>query len=805
MKFTFSWLQDHLDTDKTLDEICDALPMLGLEVEGLHNPLAALAPFRVVEITQASPHPDADRLRVCRVNTGDEELQIVCGAPNARTGLRTVLAPVGTHVPGPDITIKQGKIRGQTSQGMLCSLSELGLGEDHEGIAELPEDAPVGTGFAAFAETVFAGLVDPVIEIAITPNRGDCLGVRGVARDLAAAGYGRLKEIDVSAAEGDFDSPLTWQIDDEVASLVPLISGRLFEGVTNGVSPDWMAARLTAVGQRPISALVDITNYVMIDLGRPLHAYDADKVAGDKLILRFAKDGEEILALNEKTYGFVPDMLVIGDQHGPDDIAGIMGGERTGVSQDTTRMFLEVAVFDPINVASTGRQLNIHSDARYRFERGLDAASPVQMAGYIARLVQSVCGGRFSRLVVAGNPDITPQTVTFAPARTKALTGIACSDDRQAEILTALGFVVDRRTADIWQVEVPSWRNDVDGPADLVEEIIRIHGYDNLEMTALPRDQYIARPAFSSDQLRAVLLRRLLAGRGLTEAVTFSFLRPEDARLFGGGDAALGVANPISTELSMMRPSVLPNLLSAAARNLNRSVSDISLFEVGPVFLDPSETGQRTAVGGIRTGAAQTKDWQDAGRAVDTFDAKADLLAVLGCLGVRTDNLMVVTDTPDWLHPGRSGRLVLGKTEMGCFGELHPRICAAFDLPAGVVGFELWLDNIPLPRQKGPAKPLLRLSALQPVTRDFAFIVEQSVSAQALVDAVRRAARDVVTDVSVFDVYQGKGIEEGKKSVALAVTLQPKDTTFSEADLSALSDQIAATVAKNCGGVLRGA
>lgn len=805
MKFTFSWLLDHLETDHSLAAICDVLPMLGLEVEDLHNPVAALAPFRIVEIIEANPHPDADRLRVCRVNTGEAELQIVCGAPNARAGLRTVLAPVGTYVPGPDITIKQGKIRGQTSQGMLCSLSELGLGEDQDGIAELPDDAPVGTSFAGFAETAFSGLVDPVIEIAITPNRGDCLGVRGVARDLAAAGYGQLKQIDFSAAEGEFDSSLVWQIEDEVASLVPLISGRMFEGVSNGSSPDWMAQRLTAVGQRPISALVDVTNYVMIDLGRPLHAYDADKVTGDKLILRFAREGEQILALNEKTYDYVPNMLVIGDDHGPDDIAGIMGGERTGVSDSTTRMFLEVAIFDPINVASTGRQLNIHSDARYRFERGLDSASPVQMAGYIARLVQSVCGGRFSHLVVSGSSETAPQMVSFSPARTKALTGISCSDNQQARILADLGFAVDRTQPDLWQVGVPSWRNDIDGPADLVEEIIRIHGYDNLEMTALPRDNYIAQPAFSAEQVRPVLLRRLLAGRGLTEAVTFSFLRPEEARLFGGGDDALGVANPISTDLSMMRPSVLPNLLSAAARNLNRAVADINLFEVGPVFLNPSETGQRTAVGGIRIGAAHAKDWQDTGRLVDTFDAKADLLAALGCLGVRTDNLMVSTDTPDWMHPGRSGRLLLGKTEMGCFGEIHPRICDEFDLPSGVVGFELWLDNIPLPRQKGPAKPLLKLSALQPVTRDFAFIVDEAVSAQALVDAVRRAARDVVTDICVFDVYQGKGIEAGKKSVALTVTLQPKDTTFSEEDLSSVSDQIAATVAKNCGGVLRGA
>ena len=468
-------------------------------------------------------------------------------------------------------------------------------------------------------------------------------------------------------------------------------------------------------------------------------------------------------------------------------------------------MFLEIAIFNATNVATTGRKLNIHSDARYRFERGLDATSPVQMAGYIARLVQSVCGGRFSQLIVNGTADVQPKMVTFPPARTKALTGIDCPDDRQEKILTDLGFSIDKRQPESWQVAVPSWRNDIDGPADLVEEVIRIHGYDNLEMTALPRDHYIARPAFSSLQLRPVLVRRLLAGRGLTEAVTFSFLRPEEAQMFGGGKEALGLANPISTELSMMRPSLLPNLLSAAGRNLNRAESDIRLFEVGPVFLDPSETGQRTAIGGVRVGATNRKDWQDAGRAADLFDAKSDLLAVLDCLGVRTQNLMVSTEVPDWMHPGRSGQFMLGKTMLGCFGELHPQICVDYDVPVGAVGFELWLDNIPLPRHKGPAKPLLKLSSLQPVTRDFAFIVDETVPAQSLIDAIRRASRDVVTDISVFDVYQGKGIEDGRKSVALTVTLQPKDATFSESDLIVLSDQITATVGKNCGGVLRGA
>ena len=804
MKFTLAWLKDHLDTDRSLTEICDALPMLGLEVESLSDPLQHLGGFLVAEILTAQQHPDADRLQVCTVDKGDgTPLQIVCGAPNARAGLKTVLAPVGSWIPGSDFTLKEGKIRGQVSQGMLCSLSELGLGDDHDGIAELPSEAQTGDSFASYAAGAALAMTDPVIEIAITPNRGDCLGVRGVARDLAAAGYGTLKPLDFSEEEGSFDSPLKWEVEPAAQPMVPLISGRMFEGVVNGAAPGWMADRLVAVGQRPISALVDITNYVMIDLGRPLHAYDADKISGDKLVVRLAKKGEQVEALNEKTYSLEEGALIIGDAEGPDDLAGIMGGERTGVTDTTTRMFLEIAVFDPIKVATTGRQLNLHSDARYRFERGLDARSPIDMAGYIARLVGRICGGKCSYLVVHGEVAPAQQMLSFNPEKVKQLTGVDCPADKQAEILSVLGFELDTSQPE-WQVQVPHWRNDIDGSADLVEEIIRIYGFDKLEMASLPRDEVVARPSFSPAQKRSLMLRRTLASRGLTEAVTFSFMKRKDAELFGGDNDALMLANPISNDLNMMRPSVIPNLLQAMGRNLNRGIEEVCFFEIGPVFLSPDEQGQRMAVGGVRQGRRQLADWKHSETRFDLFDAKADLLAALAGLGVRVDNLVASREVPSWMHPGRSGVLRLGRTEMGVFGEIHPAICRHFDLPEGVAAFEFWLDNIPMPRRKGPAKSPVDLSALQPVSRDFAFIVAEEVEAQTLIDAVRRAARDVVDSVSIFDVYQGKGIEEGHKSIALNVRLQPREATFGEAELSKIADQIIATIAKNCGGVLRG-
>ena len=799
MKFTWNWLQDHLDTDHDMATILDALPMLGLEVESLDDPKDRLGAFLIAEILEAKPHPDADKLQICSVSNGTETLQIVCGAPNARTGLKTVLAPVGTYIPGLDITIKAGKIRGQTSNGMLCSAGELGLEGDDSGIMEVAGEAGVGTSYVEYS-----GLSDPVIEIAITPNRGDCLGVRGVARDLAAAGYGTLKPIDFAEEAGSFESPVKWEIAADAEDAVPLVSGRYFRGLTNGAAPDWMAGRLLAIGQRPISALVDITNYVMFDLGRPLHAYDGDKIAGDKLIIRRAKAGEEILALNEKTYSCDEEMLVIGDADGADDLAGVMGGERTGVSETTTNMFLEIAVFDPISVAMTGRKLQLHSDARYRFERGLDGESPVKMAGYIARLVRDICGGEISQLVIAGAGVDWQRQIAFSPARTKALTGVDCPVDTQSQILETLGFSIDKQDADNWSVQPPAWRNDIVGAADLVEEIIRIYGYDKLEMTALPRDFVVAKPAFDPQQRRAVWLRRTLAERGITEAVTFSFLKHQDAALFGGGDTALHLANPISADLDCMRPSVLPNLLQAAVRNVNRGEQNIQLFEVGPVFFGTGPSDQRIACGAILQGLAETADWQRPARKLDVFDAKAHLLAALSALGVATENLQVTTDAPDWFHPGRSGRLRLGKTDLGIFGELHPKLLKHYGLSAPVVGFEMHLESVPPVKAKGPAKSLLSLSALQPVERDFAFILDSDVRAEQLIRAVKGAAKPHLTGLTIFDLYEGANLGEGKKSIAIKTVLQPQKATFSEEDLAALSDAIIAAVAKHCGGQIRG-
>ena len=803
MKFTWNWLQDHLDTTASLEQILDILPMIGLEVEEFDNPAERLEAFTVAEITSATRHPNADKLQVCSVNTGSETLQIVCGAPNARAGLKTVLAKPGTYIPGLDITIKEGEIRGEASQGMLCSASELGISEDHDGILELPDDAVVGAAAAAAA-----GMDDPVIEIAITPNRGDCLGVRGVARDLAAAGYGTLKPLDFSDEAGSFDSPVTWSVETDDAASCPLVTGRTFRNVKNGPSPDWMANRLNAIGQRPIDVLVDITNYVMFDLGRPLHAYDADKISGGKLVIRNAKSGESLTALNEKTYDLDDQMIVICDDHGPDDIAGVMGGDRTGVSADTTTMFLEIAIFDPVSVAITGRKLNLHSDARYRFERGLDTDGPTAFAGYIARLITTLTGGEASHLVVAGSGIDPKEPVAFAPADVTSLTGVDVPADKQKAILEILGFTVDDVAKDtgkdIWHVTAPTWRPDVHGKADIIEEIIRIYGYDHLPMLSLPRDEMIAKPSVSKLQRRASYLRRALVARDFVEAVTFSFMKDEDAILFGGGSEALRLANPISSDLNMMRPTIVPNLLHAIAKNQRRGASDMAFFEVGPVFHGVPADQQFPMCCGVRQGRLQVADWRLQDVPVSVFDIKADLLNALAAIGVSVDNLQITTDAPDYYHPGRKGALVQGRTVLGYFGEIHPSIAKHFDVKGPLVAFECFFQRVPAPKDKGPAKPLLALNALQALTRDFAFVVDRDVTSDKLVKAVKAGGKPFVADVSIFDLYEGDKMEEGKKSLALKVTIQPQKATLVDAEIVAITDKIVASVAKNCGGVLRG-
>ncbi|MDA1308551.1 MAG: phenylalanine--tRNA ligase subunit beta [Proteobacteria bacterium] len=798
MKFTLSWLKDHLETTASLEEICERLPMLGLEVEGVENRAKDLAEFIVGYVIEARQHPNADRLRVCIVDTGTEQVQVVCGAPNARTGMKGVFAPAGVRIPGTGVELKKGVLRGEESNGMLCSEREMGLSDEHDGIIELPDDTPTGAKFAAVA-----GLDDPMIDIAITPDRADCLGVRGVARDLAAAGLGTLKPLDTSAAPGSFKSPINWRVElpEQEPPLAPLVVGRYFRGVKNGPSPQWLRDRLTAIGLRPISALVDITNYMMMDLGRPLHAYDADKVAGD-IFIRLAEPGEKYLALDGKEYTFDEEMIVIGDDHGVDDLAGIMGGERSGCGDDTTNMFLEAAIFDPIRTAATGRKLNVISDARYRFERGLDPTSPYWGSDVAARMVLEICGGEASELVVHGGEMNWQRSFTLRHSRIIGLTGVAVPENDAIRILQTLGFEVTG-SGEAIVCAVPPWRTDVIGEADLVEEVIRIWGFDHIPNTSMTNDHVVPAPALTPGQTRERMAKRVMAARGMTEAVTFSFVSAKQAVLFGGGADELRLVNPISADLDMMRPSILPTLLAAAARNANMGIADLALFEVGPQYADATPEGQKTVATGIRTGQTAPRDWTKAARAVDAFDAKADAMALLEALGAPVANMQVSADAPSWYHPGRSGTLRLGANAFAHFGEVHPKVLREMDVRGPATAFEVFLAKVPEPRSKGPARSLLKLSPFQPVNRDFAFLVDMDMPAEKLIRAALGADRKLVSDARLFDEYAGKGMPEGKKSLAIAVTLQPTDATLTDEDLEAVSKKIVAQVEKHTAGVLR--
>ncbi len=799
MKFTLSWLKEHLDTAATLAEIRETLTMLGLEVEGISNPAEALKGFVVGYVVEAVQHPNADRLRVCKVDTGAGVVQVVCGAPNARTGMKGIFAPTGSYIPGTDITLKASKIRGEESNGMLCSSRELQLGDDHSGIIDLPADATTG---APAAEAL--GLDDAVIEIKVTPNRADCLGVHGIARDLAAAGLGTLKPMKADKIAGTYKSPIKWTHGYEARpdSPCPIVVGRHFRGVRNGPSPDWLQRRLKAIGLRPISALVDITNLVTFDLNRPLHVFDARKLAGD-LVMRQAREGEQILALDGKTYTLDPTNAVIADAKGVHGIGGIMGGEDTGVRDDTTEVFLEVAYFDPIRTAASGRKLGIFSDARYRFERGIDPQSVWWGAEVAARLILELCGGETSEVVSSGVMPNWQRSFTLRPDRVKTLTAIDVPAAETAAILGKLGFVVEGSGP--WTAAVPSWRPDIVGEADLVEEVTRVWGFDNIPTTSLPRLSPTSKPVRDPMQRRVPLARRALATRGMNEAVTWSFLPLKQAERFGGGQADLRLLNSIAAELDTMRPSILPNLLDAARRNEARGLADPALFEVGPQYKDATPTGQRMMAAGIRHNMAVPRNWAGPSRTVDAFDAKADALAVLTAIGAPVDNLSAQASAPDWYHPGRSGVLKLGDRVMAQFGELHPELSAGADLKGPVVAFEVFLDAPPLPKAKATkARPRLVLSAFQPLERDFAFIVDSDVDAEKLVRAARNADKALVTAARVFDVYTGKGVPAGKKSIALTVTLQPVERTLTDAEIEAASNKIVAQVAKATGATLRG-
>jgi phenylalanyl-tRNA synthetase beta chain len=801
MKFTLGWLKQHLETDATLAEITDRLSMVGLEVEGVTDRAKGLETFIVGEVLDAKQHPDADRLRVCQVNTGTETVELVCGAPNARTGLKGVFAPSGSYVPGTGITLKPTEIRGVTSNGMLLSEREMGLSEDHDGIVELPADAAVG----ARAVDVM-GLADPVIEIAITPNRGDCLGVRGIARDLAASGLGTLKPLNAAPVPGTYDSPIKVSLDftDDTADACPQFVGRYFKGVKNGPSPKWLQDRLLAIGLRPISALVDVTNYIAFEYGRPLHVFDADKVTGN-IHARLAKPGEKLLALNDETYELDGEMTVIADDKGAEGVAGVIGGLETGCTEDTVNVFLEVAYFDPVRTAMTGRKLNLQTDARYRFERGVDPALLKHGCEIATRMILDLCGGEVSNVEIAGDDPLWWHTLDFDLSKVAALGGTDVDSVEARRILEALGFAIQSDQGSRVTVMVPSWRPDIEGPACLVEEVVRIYGYDRIPPVSLPRDEPLPELALSPLQRRRAQARRLLASRGLVEAVTYSFMPDSQAKLFGGVDDAMRLLNPISADLDVMRPSILPNLLAAAARNQARGYGDMGLFEVGPQFPGSKPEDQQSVAAGIRVGKTGPRHWAAPPRDVDAYDAKADAQAVLADLGLPADRAQVTAEAPGWYHPGRSGALRLGPMMLAAFGELHPAVLKALDIKGPAVGFEIYFDNLPAAKaKKSAAKAALNLSALQPVNRDFAFVVDAGVEAASVVKAAFAADKGLIVDVSLFDVYEGKGVGEGKKSLAINVVLQPADKTLTDADIDAVADKVIASVVKATGGELRG-
>ena len=807
MKFTLSWLKEHLDTSASVDAIADALTRVGLEVEAIEDKAKLLAPFTVAYVIEAKQHPNADRLRVCMADTGaGEPVQVVCGAPNARTGMKSVFSPPGTYIPGKDITLGKGVIRGVESNGMLCSAAELQLSEDHDGIIELPADAPVGESYAAYA-----GLGDAVIEIAVTPNRADALGVSGIARDLAAVGLGKLKDVPVQPVAGAFPCPVDVKLDFSQADqhLCPAFALRLVRGVKNGPSPEWMQAKLRAVGLRPINALVDITNFMTLDRNRPLHVFDAAKVKGD-LVVRRARDGETLLALDGKTYTLNDQHVVIADDNGVESLAGIMGGEASGCDENTVDVLVESALWDPLTTARTGRALGINSDARYRFERGVDPAFTRPGLDLATALILELCGGEASEMVFAGALPESAHAIDFPWSEVKRLTGLELPVQEMESALTALGFTVSG-AGDRAQVVAPSWRGDVEGKADLVEEIVRIAGLDRVTSTPLPRiGNGVVKPVLTVLQKRTRTAKRLLASRGMVEAVTWSFINRDAATLFGGGSAALALSNPIAADLSDMRPSLLPGLIRAAQANADRSAPDTARFEVGQIFLSDEPEGQLIAATGIRRGTAGLegagRHWGGAAKAVDVFDAKADALALLAGLGVPTGGLQTVAGGPAWAHPGRSATLRFGpKGVIGAFGEIHPRILKALDAKGPLVGFEIHLDALPLPKPRPTkVKPKLALSGLQPVTRDFAFIVDTGIAAGDMMKTAQGADRQLIADVGVFDLYEGPGVDAGRKSVALAVTLQPTEKTLTDAEIDAVGQRIVAEMAKKHGATLRG-
>ena len=798
MKFSLSWLKDHLETDADIHAVADCLNRIGLEVEGIENPADKLAAFKIAKVLKANPHPQADKLQVLIVDAGDGPVQVVCGAPNARPGMTGIFGPAGAVVPSNGMELKVTAIRGEMSNGMMCSLAELALGDDHDGIAELPDDAPKGASYADWA-----GLNDPVVDVAITPNRQDCMGVHGIARDLAAAGLGKLKTLKTPVVAGSYACPIEIRTDDLEGC--PAFYGRVIKGVTNGASPDWMQARLKSAGQKPISALVDITNFVMLDHGRPSHAYDLAKLTG-AVVARRAKDGEQVMALNDKLYALTPEMTVIADDSGVHDIAGIMGGTHSGCSDATTDVLLEVAYFNPERIANTGQALMLTSDARSRFERGVDPGFMGYGLELISSLILEICGGLASEVVKAGEAPLAPRALSYDPAYCLALGGIEVDTDRQVAILKALGFQVAPEGEGHYEIVVPTWRRDIDGAADLVEEVVRMVGLDHIPSTPLPRAEGVAKPTATPMQKLERKLRRTAAARGYNEAINWSFLPEKEAAAFGGG--AWTLANPISEDMKVMRPSLLPGLLSAAQRNMDRGASSVRLFELGRRYFKAADgtSDERLTLGLVMAGDKTPRGWA-VGKATkfDAYDAKAEVMALLAAAGVAVDNLMVMAEAGDHYHPGQSATLRMGpKNVLASFGALHPATAKVFDLDGPVMAAEIYLDAIPAKKPSSDfMRPAFTPPALQAVTRDFAFLVAADLSAADLVRVIKGSDKDNIVAVRLFDIFTGQGVPEGQKSLAVEVTLQPVDKSYDEAALKAISDKVIAAAGK-VAAVLRG-
>ena len=796
MKFTLSWLKDYLDTSASVDEIAAGLLGIGLEVEEISDKTKALSAFTVAFVQHADKHPNADKLKLCNVETIDGMKQVVCGAPNARTGIKAIIALPGVVIPVTGQVFAPATIRGSESQAMLCSERELMLSEEHDGIIEVEGDWPVGTPAAQAL-----GLDDPMFYVKVTANRPDALGIYGIARDLAAKGVGTLKPLNAPAVKGTFDSPISVKLDfpkgDEKAC--PLFVGRYIKGVKNGPSPQWLQRQLKAIGLRPISTLVDITNYITFAYGRPLHVFDAKKVTGN-ITARFARDGETINALDNKTYTLSSGMTVIADDAHAEAVGGIIGGIPSSCTEETTDVFLESAWFDPVRTATTGRKLGVHSDARYRFERGVDPAFTPVGAEIATQMILDLCGGEASHIVMAGKIPESKRGITLRRTRVKQLGGLDCPWAEQLKILRALGFVVTDAAAGASCIP-PTWRPDVNGEADLVEDICRIVGLEKIPFAEMSRPYAVARPVLTSLQKRMLASRRTLASRGFNEAVTYAFLDHDNAVRFGGGQKSLQLANAISSELTDMRPSLLPNLIAAAGRNMARGFSDFAISEVGHAYVGDKPEDETLRAAGIRQGASAPKQWLGGARAVDAFDAKSDVLAVLEACGMAVNTLQIVQGAPSWYHPGRSGTIQMGpKNQLAWFGEIHPGILAEMDVKGPIVAFEIILNAIPAPRQKGTAKAALALSDLMPLSRDFAFVVEDKVQAAELIKAAKGADKALISDAQVFDVFR---LPDGKISLAVSVTLQPRDKTLTEEEIEAVSGKIVAMVSKATGATLR--